>query len=137
MENCLHIDEIDKKDTARVGWAIETVLKRQPPNNIITKIAASITANKEYSKEPHLTLKNDWNIIKNRDYKKPGFWSRYPFYEKLAIALISGGISLMVGLAISKQSKQSQSLKDTQQDSLIQVISDSLSSLGNRFDTLK
>jgi hypothetical protein len=64
----------------------------------------------------------DYNILLNPNRKK-GFWAKNPFYEKLVIAIVSGGISLMVGLTISKQSKQSQNLIDKRLDSLIKDIS--------------
>lgn len=67
----------------------------------------------------------DYNISLNPN-RKIGFWATHPFYEKLAIAIISGGISLMVGLTIAKQSKQSQILIDKRQDSLIKDVNDSV-----------
>lgn len=66
-----------------------------------------------------------------------GFLKRNPFLEKVLIAVISGGISLGVGLTISKQSKQSQTLIDKQQDSLIQGVSESVSNLEKRIKVLE
>jgi hypothetical protein len=124
------IDAIKKEAretaSARVGYHAEQILKRKPVQySIISKIEADIALDRHYKSRPHPTIKGDYEITLTPS-SEGGFWKRHPFYEKLVIALISGCISLVVGLTITKSSKQSQSRLDSLQDSTLKAIGDSL-----------
>lgn len=64
-----------------------------------------------------------------KDYKKVGFWAAHPFYEKVAICLLTAGLTYLVSSQITRTQRINQRLIDKRQDSLIQAASDSISSL--------
>lgn len=69
---------------------------------------------------------DDRRFQKDPKYKVPNLWKRYPFIEKLILIIIATMFALIANLFLSKSSRQSQRLKDTQQDSLIKDVTDSV-----------
>jgi hypothetical protein len=131
------IKEVEEKSSARVGFHAEKILNyslNKVPYNIISKIEASTVLDTRYKSRPHPTTEKDYEIIKNPDYKKKTFWSKYPFVEKVLLVVIAAALSLLANLYLSKTSKQSQQLKDIRQDSLIKDVGDSLKSFQKRIN---
>jgi hypothetical protein len=65
-------DHIEKEGNCRVGWAINQIMKQKKYEesiHIIEKIANTIIQSGEYIKEPSLQVKNDFNILKNPQYR--------------------------------------------------------------------
>lgn len=123
------IDEVDRKDYARIGYHAETILNRRKftvDEAILSKIEIAVTKNTMYLSRPHPKHKGDYEVFKDPRFKKVGFWSRHPFYEKLAIALVSALLTYIVGLLVSQTQRTNQRLIDKQQDSLIQDVRDSV-----------
>lgn len=75
-------------------------------------------------------------IEKDPTYKEKKYFERYPFREKLAIALITAVLAFGVNLVITTFNKRSQLQTDKDQDQKIQFLQDSITSLKTRLDSL-
>lgn len=64
-------DVIKELGNCRVGWAIKEVAGKEFEKSLhnIEKIANTIIQSGEYIKEPSLQVTNDFNILKNSQYK--------------------------------------------------------------------
>jgi len=60
---------VDNYDNCRVGWACEEVLKQKQQNHYHNKISAKVIQDQRYIRERDNQWPNDWNILKNPNYK--------------------------------------------------------------------
>jgi hypothetical protein len=122
--------EVNSKGSTRVGYYADNILKDKPvPYNIKSKIEASITSSKEYISRPHPNFKNDFEILRNPDYKKESFFELHPTLEKIFIAFLGGIISAGLGLLALQIKNQANLQLEHKQDSAIHEINVRLDTL--------
>jgi hypothetical protein len=116
------LNEVKNKGSARIGFHAEKILKTKPPYSDISKIEGTIVSSKKYKSRPHPTIHNDFEILKNAEY-------RNELLYQAKIALIAGVVSLLVGLILNQVQHQEDHQKILQ-------LQTQLDTVKNRLDRL-
>ena len=124
----------------RVGYAVEKTIPRDVPvyfdHAFYQSVAYEMKESGEYLSELINHQGKDFNISINPDYKKPTLKDTHPFiYEMrsaIITAIIAGIVSWIVTVYTSKYQDRNQSLKDTQQDSALKELGESLQKIQKR-----
>jgi hypothetical protein len=119
------LEEVNLKGSARVGYHAEQILNRKQFSvepNILSKIEAKIVQDKRYISRPYFKSQGDYEILKNPNY-------RHDLWHEFKIAIITGIITLAVGIALWLLQNQSEDRKYEQLEKRIDSVSYRLDSL--------
>lgn len=125
-------DAIQKNHKVRVGWAIEQVLGQNYKPQLHKVVALALYETNKYSYHVHDKRPNDYEVIKNPNFKAPTWAELHPIKDRFRTGAITALFSLIVGAILWLLANQKQVQENTQLHKRIDTLKTKVDSLTKR-----
>lgn len=123
--------EVNRFIKEQTDWTESEKYKSYPIEHHVQSLLVDVLKYADYKKDrTHLYLNNTGRKVQKKGgrdkFEKESFFVKHPYLEKLSLVIAGGILTLSGNYFLQTKARQLQNLKESQQDSVLKVINESL-----------